>query len=105
MLAKQLPLSSCLQILTELEYSGIGRNKEQSARLLRHMIANAPKLVKPYQEPILKVARLCLFNYTSAYYLLFVIVIIHIICNFKYNGLYFTILTCTYNSGADSQVN
>lgn len=45
----------CSQILTELEYSGIGRNKEQSARLLRHMIANAPKLVKPYQEPILKV--------------------------------------------------
>ena len=43
------------KILTELEYSGIGRNKEQSARLLRHMIANAPKLVKPYQEPILKV--------------------------------------------------
>ncbi|XP_065891468.1 serine/threonine-protein kinase mTOR-like isoform X2 [Dysidea avara] len=46
---------SLIQILTELEYSGIGRNKEQSARLLRHMIANAPKLVKPYQEPILKV--------------------------------------------------
>jgi FKBP12-rapamycin complex-associated protein len=44
-----------IQILTELEYSGIGRNKEQSARLLGHLIANAPKLVKPYQEPILKV--------------------------------------------------
>lgn len=44
-----------IQILTELEYSGVGRNKEQSAKLLGHLIANAPKLVKPYQEPILKV--------------------------------------------------
>lgn len=44
-----------IQILTELEYSGMGRNKEQSARLLGHLIANAPKLVKPYQAPILKV--------------------------------------------------
>lgn len=46
---------SFIKILTELEYSGIGRNKEQSARLLGHLIANSPKLVKPYQEPILKV--------------------------------------------------
>ena len=45
-----------IQILTELEYSGIGRNKEQSAKLLGHLIANAPKLVRPYQEPILKVS-------------------------------------------------
>ncbi len=44
-----------IQILTELEYSGIGRMKEQSAKLLGHLIANAPKLVRPYQEPILKV--------------------------------------------------
>ena len=44
-----------IQILTELEYSGIGRNKEQSAKLLGHLTANAPKLVRPYQEPILKV--------------------------------------------------
>ncbi len=42
--------------MTELEFSGVGRNKEQSARLLGHLIANAPKLVKPYQEPILKVS-------------------------------------------------
>ncbi len=46
-----------IQILTELEYSGIGRNKEQSAKLLGHLIANAPKLVRPYQEAILKVSR------------------------------------------------
>ena len=44
-----------IQILTELEYSGIGRNKEQSAKLLGHLVANAPKLVRPYQAPILKV--------------------------------------------------
>ena len=44
-----------IQILTELEYSGIGRNKEQSAKLLGHLIANAPKLTRPYHEPILQV--------------------------------------------------
>ena len=44
-----------IQILTELEFSGIGRNKEQSARLLGHLVANSPKLVKPYQGSILKV--------------------------------------------------
>ena len=46
-----------IQILTELEYSGIGRNKEQSAKLLGHLISNAPKLIRPYQEPVLKVRR------------------------------------------------
>ena len=44
-----------IQILTELEYSGIGRNKEQSAKLLCHLISQAPNLVKPYKEAILKV--------------------------------------------------
>ena len=44
-----------IQISTELEYSGIGRNKEQSAKLLGHLISNAPKLVRPYQKFILKV--------------------------------------------------
>ena len=58
----------CVQILTELEFSGIGRNKEQSARLLGHLIANAPKLVKPYQEPILKVSWLrVLYSVSSAW--------------------------------------
>ena len=46
-----------IQILTELEFSGIGRNKEQSARLLGHLVANSPKLVKPYQGSILKVLK------------------------------------------------
>ncbi|ESO95689.1 hypothetical protein LOTGIDRAFT_214800 [Lottia gigantea] len=44
-----------IQILTELEYSGIGRNKEQAARLLGHLVANAARLIRPYMEPILKV--------------------------------------------------
>ena len=43
------------QILTEMEYSGIGRNKEQSARMLGHLVSNAPRLIKPYMEPILRV--------------------------------------------------
>jgi len=49
-----LPLSF-LQILTELEHSGVGRIKEQSARMLGHLVSNAPRLIRPYMEPILKV--------------------------------------------------
>lgn len=33
----------------------MGRNKEQSARMLDHMVVNAPRLIRPYMEPILKV--------------------------------------------------
>ncbi|XP_032242839.2 serine/threonine-protein kinase mTOR [Nematostella vectensis] len=43
-----------IQILTELEYSGVGRSKEQSARMLGHLVSNAPMLIRPYMEPILK---------------------------------------------------
>uniref|UniRef100_UPI00358FB62C serine/threonine-protein kinase mTOR-like n=1 Tax=Myxine glutinosa TaxID=7769 RepID=UPI00358FB62C len=43
-----------IQILTELEHSGVGRNKEQSARMLGHLVANAPRLIRPYMEPVLK---------------------------------------------------
>lgn len=46
---------SLFQILTELEHSGVGRNKEQSARMLGHLVSNAPRLIRPYMEPILKV--------------------------------------------------
>nr|CAD7429912.1 unnamed protein product [Timema monikensis] len=45
----------CYQFLTELEHSGMGRNKEQSARMLDHLVVNAPRLVRPYMEPVLKV--------------------------------------------------
>ncbi|XP_060066726.1 serine/threonine-protein kinase mTOR-like [Ylistrum balloti] len=44
-----------IQILTELEHSGVGRNKEQAARMLGHLVANAARLIRPYMEPILKV--------------------------------------------------
>ncbi|KAJ3290058.1 phosphatidylinositol kinase- protein kinase tor1 [Borealophlyctis nickersoniae] len=44
-----------IQLLTELEYSGVSRQKEESARLLSHLIAAAQRLIKPYVEPILKV--------------------------------------------------
>lgn len=44
-----------VQLLTELEHSGTGRNKEQSARMLDHLVVNAPRLIRPYMEPILKV--------------------------------------------------
>ncbi|KAF5285925.1 hypothetical protein FQA39_LY04386 [Lamprigera yunnana] len=46
---------SLVQILTELEHSGTGRNKEQSARTLDRLVVNAPRLIRPYMEPILKV--------------------------------------------------
>ena len=29
-----------IQLLTEIEHSGVGRNKEQSARILGHLVAN-----------------------------------------------------------------
>lgn len=45
-----------LQILTELEHSGVGRNKEQAARMLGHLVANAARLIRPYMDPILKVS-------------------------------------------------
>ncbi|KAM6906817.1 serine/threonine-protein kinase mTOR-like [Lycodopsis pacificus] len=43
-----------MQILTELEHSGVGRDKEQRARMLGHLVSNAPRLIRPYMEPILK---------------------------------------------------
>ena len=44
-----------LQLLTELEISRMGKNMEQSARMLGHLLAATPRLVRPYTEPILKV--------------------------------------------------
>ncbi|XP_066259712.1 serine/threonine-protein kinase mTor [Euwallacea similis] len=44
-----------VQLLTELEHSGIGRNKEQGAILLDHLVVRAPRIIRPYMEPILKV--------------------------------------------------
>jgi FKBP12-rapamycin complex-associated protein len=44
-----------IQLLTDLEYSVNGRNKEESARLLCLLVSAAQRLIKPYVEPILKV--------------------------------------------------
>eukprot|EP01113_Clastostelium_recurvatum_P006582 TRINITY_DN1298_c0_g1_i1.p1 TRINITY_DN1298_c0_g1~~TRINITY_DN1298_c0_g1_i1.p1 ORF type:complete len:2380 (+),score=927.36 TRINITY_DN1298_c0_g1_i1:62-7201(+) len=43
-----------IQLLTELEFSGDTRNKEESARLLGNLIGASERLIKPYVEPILK---------------------------------------------------
>lgn len=44
-----------IQFLTELEHSGMSRNKEQAAKMLDNLILHAPTLVKPYMETILNV--------------------------------------------------
>ncbi|KAJ3103710.1 phosphatidylinositol kinase- protein kinase tor1 [Phlyctochytrium bullatum] len=44
-----------IQLLTELQYSAVSLQKEESSKLLGHLIAGAQRLVKPYVEPILKV--------------------------------------------------
>ncbi|KAG0243175.1 armadillo-type protein [Mortierella sp. GBAus27b] len=44
-----------IQLLTEIEYSGLVRNKEESARLLTLLVVASENLVKPYIETILKV--------------------------------------------------
>ena len=44
-----------MELLTEMEHSGLGRNKEQSAKMLGHLVANAPGITCTYVEPIMKV--------------------------------------------------
>jgi FKBP12-rapamycin complex-associated protein len=44
-----------IQLLTEIEYSGLVRNKEESARLLTLLVMASENLIKPYIETILKV--------------------------------------------------
>lgn len=44
-----------VQLLTELEHSGMSRNKEQSARMLDHLIVNTPKIISAYMRPILSI--------------------------------------------------
>ncbi|KAG9508887.1 Serine/threonine-protein kinase mTOR, partial [Fragariocoptes setiger] len=42
-----------LNYLNELKYSGMGRNKEQAARMLAQLFAHAPALMRSYTEPII----------------------------------------------------
>ncbi|CAG8464548.1 8437_t:CDS:10, partial [Paraglomus occultum] len=44
-----------IQLLTELEYSSVSRNKEESARLLSLLVFASQRLIKPYVESILQV--------------------------------------------------
>ncbi|KAG5961236.1 hypothetical protein E4U57_007788 [Claviceps arundinis] len=44
-----------IQMLTELEFSEVPRNKEESAKLLSLLVQNAESLIKPYVEPIVSV--------------------------------------------------
>jgi phosphatidylinositol kinase/protein kinase (PI-3 family) len=44
-----------IQLLTELQYSGDGSKREESAKLLGHLIAHSRRLMKPYVGPILRV--------------------------------------------------
>ncbi|XP_035780760.1 serine/threonine-protein kinase Tor-like [Anopheles albimanus] len=44
-----------VQLLTELEHSGVSRNKEQSARMLDHLIVSTPRLVASYMRPMLSI--------------------------------------------------
>ena len=44
-----------VQLLTELEYSNVSRNKEESARLLSLLVAASQKLIKPYVDPMVTV--------------------------------------------------
>jgi FKBP12-rapamycin complex-associated protein len=44
-----------IQLLMELEYSVVSRQKEESARLVSLLVRAAQRLTKPYIEPILKV--------------------------------------------------
>lgn len=41
------------QILDELDYSGIGRNRELSAHMLRHLIGNAPRFMRQFVPAIM----------------------------------------------------
>ncbi|KAF4122215.1 serine/threonine-protein kinase mTOR [Geosmithia morbida] len=44
-----------IQMLTELEFSDVARNKEESAKLLRLLVQNAQALIKPYVDPMISV--------------------------------------------------
>ncbi|KAG9885112.1 TOR1 phosphatidylinositol 3-kinase, partial [Aureobasidium melanogenum] len=44
-----------IQLLTEIEYSNNVRNKEESARLISHLVGSSSKLIKPYVDPMITV--------------------------------------------------
>ena len=44
-----------IQLLTEVEYSNSARNKEESARLISHLVGASNTLIKPYVDPMVTV--------------------------------------------------
>ncbi|KAF2457914.1 armadillo-type protein [Lineolata rhizophorae] len=44
-----------IQLLTEVEFSNNPRNKEESAKLISHLVAASSSLIKPYVDPMIKV--------------------------------------------------
>jgi len=44
-----------IQMLTELEFSDVARNKEESAKLLSLLVQNSQRLIKPYVDPMIVV--------------------------------------------------
>jgi FKBP12-rapamycin complex-associated protein len=44
-----------IQMLTELEFSDVARNKEESAKLLSLLVQNSQRLIKPYVDPMISV--------------------------------------------------
>ena len=44
-----------IQLLTEIEYSNNARNKEESARLISHLVMSSSRLIKPYVDPMITV--------------------------------------------------
>ncbi|KAI9050994.1 hypothetical protein LZ554_005104 [Drepanopeziza brunnea f. sp. 'monogermtubi'] len=44
-----------IQMLTELEFSDVAKNKEESAKLLSLLVQNSQRLIKPYVDPMVTV--------------------------------------------------
>ncbi|OCK80049.1 hypothetical protein K432DRAFT_405035 [Lepidopterella palustris CBS 459.81] len=44
-----------IQLLTEIEYSNSARNKEESAKLISHLVNASNTLIKPYVDPMVHV--------------------------------------------------
>ncbi|CAG8961215.1 hypothetical protein HYFRA_00013271 [Hymenoscyphus fraxineus] len=44
-----------IQMLTELEFSDVARNKEESAKLISLLVQNSRTLIKPYVDPMIAV--------------------------------------------------
>lgn len=44
-----------VQLLTEIEYSSKARNKQESTRLISHLVNSTTRLIKPYVRPVVDV--------------------------------------------------